>query len=756
MLTKVDLLGNIGRFKKLQHRAEPFRRLALLYARNGYGKTTICATLRSAASQSAGPINERAHLGGSPPSATLQTDPSGVVAFTNGSWNRHPPPLLIFDAEFVRTNVHAAEEVTRDNKRGLFQVIIGSTGVSLAQKIAELDTENSEVNTRLRTLEGSIKKAVPSVTDVSAFMAASLPDDIETRTKAAQRTLAVVERSSDVAQRAALSRVELGERAEEYLAVLSDSRGEAFSRSDAKVGEHLAKFDMDEDGRRWLRYGVDHVADESCPFCDQDLKESSVIEALTTVYGDVYRDLTESADNAAQVLEPLTQHDGHTSLARLIVRNSELAKFWGDFCELPQLPELPPSDVMAWQGCMSQVHAALKAKALHPSSRVSVTSYQRADWDALRVRVAEYNAAIDAANAKIAPVKAAENRPTPTDQATARERLGKYDALNRRDSEPLKSLCGEWSAKNARHAAIARERKAAQEALRNHTASMAKVYEKDVNALLEQFGTNFRLCQTQTTFKGGSKPNTEYCIDVNGHVLAAGDSKGGSAPSFRTVLSGGDKASLALALFIAQARQRADLADITLVFDDPFSSHDSVRQFETSARLRELSALARQVVVLSHDARFLHLIAKDAEPVLCSEHQIVMEGDWEGSVKAWSAVDELKAEYVRRAERIRAFASSGKHLRNCTPQALASDIRVFVEEYLDLRFPGRFAANVTLGIMVDEITGAGPGDPLHSHVMALRELNEFSRPEHHRGGGSPDPDQLKTQCQKVVRIVGAY
>lgn len=754
MLTKVDLLCNIGRFKKLQHRAEPYKRLALLYARNGYGKTTICATLRSAASQSATPINERAHLGGSPPSATLQTDPNGTVAFTNGSWNRNPPSLLIFDAEFVRTNVHAAEEVTRDNKRGLFQVIIGSTGVSLAQKIADLDTENNAVNTRLRTLEGLITRAVPSVTDVSAFMAATLPDDIEDRTQTAKRTLAVVERSSDVAQRASLSRIELGERADQYLAVLSDSRGEAFAQSDAKVSEHLAKFDMDENGRRWLRYGVDHVADDSCPFCAQGLDGSPVIEALSTVYGDAYRDLTESADNAAQVLEPLTQRDGHASLAKVLARNGELAKFWGDFCDLATLPEMPHLPVL--EDCMSQVHTALKAKALNPSSPVTLDYGETANWDALREQVAGYNAAVDAANAKIAAVKTAENRPTPADLGTARERLGKYDALQRRDSEPLKSLCDEWTEKTARHKAIARERKAAQDALRNHTESMAKVYEKAVNDLLEQFGTNFRLCQTQATFKGGGVPNTEYCIDVNGHVLAAGESKGAPAPSFRTVLSGGDKASLALALFIAQARQRADLADITLVFDDPFNSQDSVRQFETSARLRELAALARQVVVLSHDARFLHLIAKDADPVPCSEHQIVMDGDWEGSVKAWSAVDELKAEYVRRAERIRAYAVSGKHLKDCTPQALASDVRVFMEEYLDLRFPGRFSPSVTLGIMVDEIDSTGAGDPLHGHVTALRELNEFSRPEHHRGGGNPDPDQLKAQCKKVVRIVGAY
>lgn len=89
MLLKIDKLGHIGRFEELRHRAEPMKRLALLFARNGMGKSTLCAVLRSAVAQDAKAIDERVHLGNAgAPMASLEVDGVGTVAFNNGAWNR--------------------------------------------------------------------------------------------------------------------------------------------------------------------------------------------------------------------------------------------------------------------------------------------------------------------------------------------------------------------------------------------------------------------------------------------------------------------------------------------------------------------------------------------------------------------------------------------------------------------------------------------------------------------------------------------
>src|SRR3546814_12917160 len=98
MLTKVERLAHIGRFQTLQHRAEGFKRLALLFARNGYGMSTICAVLRSAATQRPQLISEREHLGKAEiQAATNQFAPPQTIAFKHGSWKCSQHPILNFD-----------------------------------------------------------------------------------------------------------------------------------------------------------------------------------------------------------------------------------------------------------------------------------------------------------------------------------------------------------------------------------------------------------------------------------------------------------------------------------------------------------------------------------------------------------------------------------------------------------------------------------------------------------------------------------
>jgi hypothetical protein len=160
-------------------------------------------------------------------------------------------------------------------------------------------------------------------------------------------------------------------------------------------------------------------------------------------------------------------------------------------------------------------------------------------------------------------------------------------------------------------------------------------------------------------------------------------------------------------------------------------------------------------VVLSHDPRFLFSIWKDAVALDVSEHQIGMIGEWRGEIRKWSCELELEEEYVRRAAKIRAFASNGQHLKGSTDSEVAGHIRPFLEEFIDRRFPGRFARLEMLDTMVKAIAG-NPDDPLHAHHLTLAELNEFSRPEHHRDPDRQNPTQLKAQCRKVIDIVGRY
>src|SRR5690349_839429 len=102
MLLRLDSVEEIGRFAKLNHHAEPFTRLSLIFARNGYGKSTLSAILRSAAENEPNYIAARRRLGATKESR-VQTTWAGAKthAFAGGCWKSCPGTAYIFDEAFV-------------------------------------------------------------------------------------------------------------------------------------------------------------------------------------------------------------------------------------------------------------------------------------------------------------------------------------------------------------------------------------------------------------------------------------------------------------------------------------------------------------------------------------------------------------------------------------------------------------------------------------------------------------------------------
>jgi wobble nucleotide-excising tRNase len=757
VLTRIDQLRNIGRFAAFQQRAEPLGRLALIFARNGYGKTTICAVLRAAAAQESSPIDERLHLGqGGVPTASLAFDPGGTVAFQNGAWNRRPPNILVFDGDFIRRNVHAADEVTRDNKRQLLRVIVGATGVTLAETVNAIDAKNTKLNGELKDIERAIHTAHPIISDYAVYANASVPDDIETRIESHRRRLVAAQRIIDVRTRMNIGLWQQLPKLDVVIAALDNVLDGASAAVEQRVADHMAKHAFDANGRRWLAYGAARAKD-NCPYCDQDLRPSAIAADFKVLFGAAYTELVKLVEILLAIVKALISGSSSSKSIRDVVEaNRSALEFWRQVGDLPALEDLSDEQVQAFVAALQPLERALERKLETPLQRMRLSDAEVEAASRALEQLEAHALQFLACNQAIEVVRQDSRREVTVPQLREfQSELDKRLALQAKTHDPLKTLCDEWRAKTAQKAALVQDRTAAQQALTAHVASTAAAYETGINEMLEAFGTNFRLCQTKASYVGRD-PNTEYCIDVNGHLLKVGESGSSNKPSFRTVLSAGDKSSLALALFVTQVKQRADLADCIIVLDDPFSSQDTARQFETASQIRLIASQARQVIVLSHDPRFLHLIEKDKAALPVTQHQIVAESDWVANLRTWNVEEEVKADYVRRAERIRHFASTGAHLTGCSGPLLAGDIRVFVEEYIDLRFPGRFAARTLLGAMVDDIDAAGSNDHLWAYRVELRALNEFSRPDHHRGTTPPDPDQLRAQCRKVVKIIGAY
>jgi len=112
--------------------------------------------------------------------------------------------------------------------------------------------------------------------------------------------------------------------------------------------------------------------------------------------------------------------------------------------------------------------------------------------------------------------------------------------------------------------------------------------------------------------------------------------------------------------------------------------------FQTTSHIRSVCAKACQTIALSHDPRFLQLIEKNADNAVTRTFQLQCSDSGEGSLQGWSSADELKSLYVRQSEMIRQYATHQKILKGQTLNSVQQAIRPFIEDYLRLRFPGRF------------------------------------------------------------------
>jgi wobble nucleotide-excising tRNase len=749
MLLKFDSVEEIGRFAKLNHHAEPFSRLSLIFARNGYGKSTLCAILRSAAENQPNHITARRRLDAAKESRIQSTWAGAKThAFSGGKWHSCPGKAYVFDEDFVRRNVHVGDSVTRENKRSLLPLVLGGEGVALSEKIVALDTEQRELDRSMKRDAAIIRAKCPVVTpdQVNAFCAKDVPDDVDEHVERAEKRLQLTKQTLAVQQKAKPRSIELPT-LDQFREIASRTIDSVSQDVAKRVREHMLKHDLMEGGERWLRYGLEHLPVPTCPFCDQPIEGVDLIDAYQAFFSDAFNQLVSDRDSAIAALDTVI---GDTRLEQLVRTNDTDFIFWSQVCDLPSQPTLTADEQQSIMEGLSALQAALGHKVANPLQPIGLGESVK-EIEAAFATIATYNDAISGCCEVIAEAKAAAQA---ANVKAAQQVYDQWIAFAAKRSDPIKTAAFEYAKGDARRKAIEVEKEAAHNQLTNFADKLMKARQSEINDLLENFGANFSIVDAKANFKGRI-PNTDYAIAVGNSRLEVGEASE-TEPSFKTVLSAGDKTTLALALFITQVRGDPNLSQAIIAFDDPFSSQDIHRQFETTSQIRSIAEVACQTLVFSHDPRFLHMIETDADPAFIRTFQVLCADDGTGAIKPWSSAEELKELYVRQGEMIREFAGQGKLLKDVDLTGLVQAIRPFLEDYIRARFPGRFDANTNLFPMIEAIEKAGHDDPLYGYVEDLKALNEYTRPNMHGGGKPPDSTALRAQCKRVMKVVGSY
>jgi len=699
MIDRIQLIRNIGQFDSVSAGGQiPLKKLTLVYAENGRGKTTLAAVLRSLGSGDPVPIIERQRLAAANPPHVVLTPSTGVpVVFQNRVWSQPLADIAVFDDVFVAENVHAGLVIEAEQRQNLHELILGAQGVALNRALQTHVDKIEEHNRTLRSKSDAIPAAVRGSFSVDAFCALPERSNIDTAIQEAERNLAAARSADAVRQQAGFDSISLPAFGTDAItALLQRGLAELDASAVARVQAHLSS--LGTDGETWVADGMKRLAPaaaaaghEICPFCAQDLRGSPILAHYRAYFSAAYDMLKQAIARETATLSATHSGEVMAAFERSVRTAVELRQFWSQFTEVPTVNLDTAAIARAWKAVFEPLLAALRTKQAAPLERLALPAEVApalAGYDTLRAEVARLSDVLQAVNELIAIVK---EKASVANLAALTADLSQLQAVQRRYRPEVAALCDDYVKEKVAKTETERLRDRARADLVQYRTGIFPQYEVAINNYLQRFNAGFRLTEvTSVNTRGGSAVSYSVLINAVAVPLATGNPLG---PSFRNTLSAGDRNALALAFFFASLERDPQRAQKIVVIDDPISSLDEHRSLVTIQEMRRLGDTVEQVIVLSHSKGFLCALWQGADTATRSA--IKLDRDGVGStLSAWDVNQDAITEHDRRYRLVLDYL--GTH-NAAEERAVAAALRPILESFMRVAYSDVFPPGSLLG-----------------------------------------------------------
>jgi wobble nucleotide-excising tRNase len=698
----------------------------------------------------------RATLGSTEPPEVHLLTPGGPLRFRDGAWNSAYPNIRVFDGTYVRENVFAGDVVDTEHRRNLYRVIIGAQGVALAASVNILDEQIRTKTNEIRDNRAQIQRLLPQGMTQEDFIALADDPEIDARIAAKERELQAARQAAQLQQKAGLTPLTVPVFPAAFAALLAKTFANVAADAERRVGEHIERHHMQARGETWIAEGLQYIADDSCPFCAQRIDAVGLIQDYRELFSREYHALRDEVTALKRQVDAAMGERIASGLERTVTQNTASSDSWRQFCELttPVLPD--GQSVTETMGALRETaQALLDLKAGTPLEAVPpnddfTRTLER--FEALRTSLGTYNARVATTNAVIEARKRQAQAANVRDVETELSRL---QAQKTRQTADARALCDASVRLQTEKETLEGQKATARQQLDTHTQQVITQYGQRINWYLERINASFGISTPTHTYRGGT-PSTSYQIIINGNSVDLGDPQTPlNRPSFKNTLSSGDRTTLALAFFFAQLELDANRANVTVVFDDPFGSMDGFRRNHTVNQIYRCGQNCLQVVVLSHDPNFLHLLWERVALAERKSLSLARIGEENTTIVEWDIERAVQARYRADIEMLHRFFADG----DGTSRDVVQKLRPVLEAYCRNLYPTQFGDQEMLGGIVTKIREAGAAHPLRPIVDDLDELNIYCRRYHH--GENPnaateqlDNAELKGYVGRTLKIVG--
>lgn len=760
MIDKIVSIHNVGKFERYTAIGDvSFGKLALVYAENAQGKTTIAAILRSLSTGEPRWIEERRTIGAQEdPEVFIRVD-ENEAHFRKGKWNRVFASVEIFDSTFVNDNVYAGEAIEFDHRQNLYRFAIGQDGVRLSKKVEDQTAAIGELNKQLRQLKEKIQRHTSDLVDdeVDTFIALPPIEGVDEAIEQKSRDMETLRQADAIASRPVLSELRLPEvPLPEIKMLLSTELPDVSADAESKVKRHLAAY-MDEQGEAWLRQGMRYISGERCPFCGQDIRPAELIAAYRAYFSQAYSELKEEIGDRQQRVQELMSRQNIVALQRNADGNVQHAEFWRDHVPA-KYPQVNVEEVIhVLENLRERLTQHLERKAASPLTPVMPDKGLRQAMTCYTETVEQldtYNREVQQANSELTAKKTVV---AGGDLGAAQRALKHLEVSKLRHSHPVDQICIEYCRQQGEKKTAEEQKEAARTELSQYTAELLNVYQRQINRHLARFGADFQIVGTQEGFSGGN-PSMDYHLQIKDQQVPLSEQP---AACFRNTLSSGDKATLAFAFFLARVELDATIEDKVVLFDDPTSRLDCFRRKTTSQAIGRIASRARQVIILSYDPYLLRDIWDDSPTD--HRHSLRLARTGTGTrIAEWDICKDTETPYERNYFMLNQFWTQGTHSPDQDAlRGVAQCIRPLLEHYLRGRCPRVFTRNCWLGDMIKHIDECPPNDAancLKPLVQELTDIKDYSAPFHHdqnpKAGDEPVTDsQLRAYVGRTLKLL---
>jgi len=732
MLDNFNLIRNIGKFDSVDAGANlDLNRLALIYAENGRGKTTLATILRSLGDKKPLPIIERTRLGGlGDPHIVIANNSGETAVFQNGEWSDSDVNILVFDDSFVSDNIYSGVEVDTEHRQKLHELIIGEEGVALNATLQRIVVIIEEHNQTIREKGGRITAVMRCGLSVEAFCALEDIEGIDNLLQEAERALAAARKSEVIAQRAPFISLSLPDFDMEVLnTLLVKSLPDIEAAAADQVNKHIAS--LDEGGESWVAAGMKVVTENDlsdCPFCKQDLSGSEIIAHYQSIFSQEYLALKEEISTSLSNLGRDHRAELMTAFERNVRTLTEDRQFWSEFIDIPEIDLDTALVTRLWRSCFDAIKALLDAKRESPLEAFTLNQEIRDLVDEYRTAkstVHELSNSLTAVNERIELLKESA---AGSNVAALEIDLNRLKAIKSRYSDVVSALCDDYLVEVDLKTATEEERNQARAALDQYREQVFPQYQDAINRYLVKFNAGYRLENVSSVNnRGGSSCSYSVLIENISVPLISNQA---GRPSFKTTLSSGDRNALALAFFFTSIEMNANRENMIVIIDDPMTSLDDHRSLTTRQEITALLNDVNQVIVLSHSKAFLCGLWNSTDKTLVSAMKISRSGST-STLSEWNVDQDSITEHDRNYRMVSDFIENG---HDADERSVAVALRPILESYVRITCPTVFPPGSLLGrfIGICQQRENSPNQILSSDArIELRALLDYANDFHH-------------------------